>query len=139
MLTLRTSKHSLQAPLLGLLLMAIPAFARTAEAQAGKPIASNGNATVALGASLDPYLSPDALAITGGQMTIRGLPYGYYDTGTLLSIVATNRDIYSSWAGVNGGYEQGVRAMAGDADMDQVGFYDQVGNTAARCPARRPL
>lgn len=98
-------------------------------------IASNGNATVALGYPWnpgDPYTSPDALTVTGGQMTIRGLPYGYYDTGTLLSLNATNRDIYSSRAGINGGYEQGVPAMAGDPDFDLVSLYNQVGNTPPR-------
>lgn len=86
----------------------------------------------------DPYTSPDSLMLGGqssgqpGQMTIRGNPYGYYDTGTLLSVVTTNRAISGSRAGVNGGYERGVSAMAGDPDFDMVGFYNQVTNLPAR-------
>lgn len=86
----------------------------------------------------DPYSSPDSFMLgsrspgQSGQMTIRGEPYGYYDTGTLLSLVTTDRAIYGSRAGINGGYELGVPAMAGDPDFDMVSFYNQVTSLPSR-------
>lgn len=44
------------------------------------------------------------------------MPYGYYDTGMLLSLNAANRSIYGSGIGVNRGYEHGVPAIAGGPD-----------------------
>jgi hypothetical protein len=70
----------------------------------------------------DPYQSSDSYAVTG-SMTFRGQPYGYYDTGTLLSLVATTLPLASSRAGVNGGFEAGVSAMAGYPSIDMVPLY----------------
>ncbi len=87
----------------------------------------------------DPYTSPDSLSIGGlygglangtetnggGSLTIRGAPYGYYDTGTLLSLVTTERPLTGSRAGVNGGFEAGVPAMAKYGGYDMVSLYNQ--------------
>ena len=87
----------------------------------------------------DPYTSPESLAIGGlyggvadgtetsggGSLTIRGAPYGYYDTGTLLSLVTTERPLTESRAGVNGGFEAGVPAMAKYSGYDMVSLYNQ--------------
>ena len=72
----------------------------------------------------DPYSSPDEMMLggltagTGGQMMVRGMPYGQYDSGTLMSLVTTNRDIYGSRAGVQ--------------NFDMVNLYDQVSNMPPR-------
>src|SRR5205814_2092886 len=42
------------------------------------------------------------------------------------------RSIHASRAGINGGYEHGVPAMAGSPDFDMVSLYNQVGNTPPR-------
>jgi hypothetical protein len=76
--------------------------------------------------SYDIYQSPDSYALTG-SMTIRGQPYGYYDTGALLSMVATTLPVSSSRAGINGGWEQGVTAIAGYAGLDSVNLYSGIG------------
>ncbi len=87
----------------------------------------------------DAYTSPDSLSIGGlygglangtetnggGSLTIRGAPYGYYDTGTLLSLVTTERPLTSSRAGINGGFEAGVPAMAKYSGYDMVSLYNQ--------------
>jgi hypothetical protein len=81
--------------------------------------------------SNDTYSSPEAVQLggftfnDGRAITIRGAPYGYYDTGTLLSIVATQNPLTWTRAGINGGFEQGVPAVAGDQDFDSVLFYLQ--------------
>ncbi len=90
----------------------------------------------------DPYLSADGIMFggqkpgIGSQLTIRGQPYGYYDTGTLLSIVDTKRDVFSSRAGVNGGFEAGVSPMAMDSGFDMVSVYNQVTTMAPRLVLR---
>ena len=54
----------------------------------------------------DPFTSPQSLQLGGGaelsgsSLTIRGLPFGPLDLGTLLSIVATDRPQAGSRAGV---------------------------------------
>ena len=79
----------------------------------------------------DPYSSPEAVQLggfafnDGRAITIRGAPYGYYDTGTLISVVATQNTLFDTRAGINGGFEQGVPAMAGDPDFDSVLLYVQ--------------
>ncbi len=87
----------------------------------------------------DPYTSPDSFSIGGlfggladgtetsggGSLTIRGAPYGYYDTGTLMSLVTTERPLTGSRAGVNGGFEAGVPAMAKYGGYDMVSLYNQ--------------
>ena len=90
----------------------------------------------------DPYVSPDGIMLggeksgIGGQLSIRGQPYGYYDTGTLLSVVDTNRSISSSRAGVNGGLEVGVSPMAMDPGFDMVSIYNQVTTMTPRLVLR---
>jgi len=75
--------------------------------------------------SYDIYQSPDSYALTG-SMTVRGQPYGYYDTGTLLSLVSTTNPLSSSRAGINGGFEAGVPAIAGYGGFDLVTLYSSV-------------
>jgi hypothetical protein len=79
----------------------------------------------------DIYQSPDSYALTG-SMTIRGQPYGYYDTATLLSLVASPPPLSSYRAGVSGGFENGVPAIAGYGTFDSVNFYS--GNPPAPPP-----
>jgi hypothetical protein len=73
----------------------------------------------------DIYQSPDSYALTG-SMTVRGQPYGYYDTGTLLSLVSTTLPLSSSRAGVNGGFEAGISAIAGYGGFDLATIYSSV-------------
>lgn len=79
----------------------------------------------------DAYTSPDALQLGGsaewasGQLTIRGAPYGYYDTGALLSMATTDAPLTNMRAGINAGYNIGPAAMATDADFDMVSLYNQ--------------
>jgi len=83
----------------------------------------------------DAFLSPDSLLLgglsepgNGSALTIRGAPYGYLDTGTLLSIVSTEHSIFNSRAGVNSGYDGfpgGMVAMSQDPDFNSVNLYNQ--------------
>jgi hypothetical protein len=79
--------------------------------------------------SADIYQSPDSYALTG-SMTVRGQPYGYYDTGTLLSLVSTTGPLSSSRAGINGGFEGGVPAIAGYGSFDTVNVYSGIRSEA---------
>ncbi len=83
----------------------------------------------------DPYTSPDSVQVGGfsdfnggGSLTVRGAPYGFLDTGTLLSIVSTSHSLYNSRAGVNSGYNgypAGLSAMAAYPDFNSVNLYNQ--------------
>ncbi len=83
----------------------------------------------------DPYTSPDSVQLGGfsdfnggGSLTIRGAPYGFLDTGTLLSIVSTSHSLYNTRAGVNSGYNgypAGLDAMATYRDFNSVNLYNQ--------------
>ncbi len=79
----------------------------------------------------DAYTSPDSLQLGGsaewasGQLTIRGAPYGYYDTGALLSMATTDAPLTNMRAGIAAGYNAGPAAMATDPDFDMVSLYNQ--------------
>ncbi len=79
----------------------------------------------------DAYTSPDSLQLGGsaewasGQLTIRGAPYGYYDTGALLSMATTDAPLTNMRAGIASGYNSGPAAMATDTDFDMVSLYNQ--------------
>src|ERR1700712_3115185 len=79
----------------------------------------------------DAYTSPDSLQLGGsaewasGQLTIRGAPYGYYDTGALLSMATTDAPLTNMRAGIASGYNTGPAAMATDSDFDMVSLYNQ--------------
>ena len=83
----------------------------------------------------DPFTSPDSLQLGGlvdfnggSSLAIRGAPYGYYDTGTLLSIVSTSHSLYNARAGINSGYSDfpaGMIAMSKDPDFNSVNLYNQ--------------
>jgi hypothetical protein len=79
----------------------------------------------------DLYSSPQAVQLGGftnndsRSLTIRGAPYGFYDTGSLISVVSTQLQLADARAGINGGFEQGVVAIANDPDFDSVVLYVQ--------------
>ncbi len=83
----------------------------------------------------DAWTSPDSVQVggfsdfnNGGSIVIRGAPYGYLDTGTLLSIVSTAHSLSNSRAGVNSGYNgypAGLAVMAGYRDFNLVNLYNQ--------------
>ena len=89
----------------------------------------------------DAFTSPDSLQLggsaewAGGQMTIRGMPYGYFDTGALLSLTATDRSLTNLRPGINGGYNKGPAAMAADPDMDMISLYNHTGSVLPRIVA----
>ena len=89
----------------------------------------------------DPYTSPDSLQLGGsaewasGQLTIRGAPYGYFDTGALLSMVTTDSPLVNMRAGIAAGYNHGPSAMSTDADFDMVSLYNQTNNILPRISA----
>ena len=89
----------------------------------------------------DPYTSPDSLQLGGsaewasGQLTIRGAPYGYFDTGALLSMVTTDSPLVNMRAGIAAGYNNGPSAMATDPDFDMVSLYNQTNNVLPRISA----
>ncbi len=89
----------------------------------------------------DPYTSPDSLQVGGsaewasGQLTIRGAPYGYFDTGALLSMVTTDAPLVNMRAGIEAGYNAGPSVMANSADFDMVSLYNQTNNVLPRVTA----
>ncbi len=89
----------------------------------------------------DAYASPDSLQLGGsaewasGQLTIRGAPYGYYDTGALLSMVTTDASLVNMRAGIDAGFNGGPSVMADSADFDMVSLYNQTNNVLPRVTA----
>ena len=116
-----------------LLLVCSPALAQP------YPTTPLGNATIAgtlsvsvkgqvslFGApAADIYQNPVSVNSLGAQ-TMRAQPYGFYDMGTVLSLVATTLPLSSSRAGINGGFEAGVPAIAAYGYFDSVTLYDSV-------------
>jgi hypothetical protein len=134
---------------IGLVLIATSGFAHAqAVSGSGLSLAPPGNANFANDATGtrisvfpvtpltgDGLTSPDGLQIgglsdfnNGGSLTIRGAPYGFLDTGSLLSIVSTSHSLFNSRAGINSGYSDypaGLTKMATDSDFNSVNLYNQ--------------
>ena len=73
-------------------------------------------------------ISPDSLMLggqgdlIGGAMTIRGLPYGPFDTGSLLSIVASDRPLAGTRAGIG---PNGASGTGGYGNYDEVNEFNE--------------
>lgn len=83
----------------------------------------------------DPWWAPDSLQLgglnnngLGGFLYITGHPVGFYDTGAVVSVKNTNLNRAYRRAGINGGFEGGVPAMAGYGWLDSVNIYNECGS-----------
>ena len=86
----------------------------------------------------DTFTSPDVFQLgglsfgVGASESIRCQPYGFYDTGACLSVIATDHTMYASRPGIDAGYEVGMPALANNGGMDSVAVYEQTNNVAPR-------
>ena len=79
----------------------------------------------------DPYINPASLMIggfvqnAGGSLTVRGATSGYYDSGFVFGAIGSDLIFTNARAGINGGFERGVPAMAAYEGLDSViGYFE---------------
>jgi hypothetical protein len=81
--------------------------------------------------AVDPFIGPSTIMLGGiaagygGNLMIRGQPYGNYDNGTLVSLVNCGYVFTSCRAGVASALENGPALMATYGFLDSVNLYNQ--------------